>query len=161
MSTRGWTCRHCRFSRGHVLSLSSEHGEPSLGALQRIFFQKSEITTSRSHSEFFLENCPKIALNQYWYFRVVYHVYSVCTYIAKSCWLLWFECSVHVSDWFPKKSLDGGWVGGWVFAKPLSYLSTCSLGRSGNCHSPVLAIENVDVHQPILLDISFDCVHIS
>ena len=25
-----------------------------------------------------------------------------------------FECSVHVSDGFPKKrSLDGGWVGGW------------------------------------------------
>ena len=32
--------------------------------------------------------------------------------IAKSYWLLWFECSVHVSDGFPtKKSLDGGWVG--------------------------------------------------
>ena len=33
---------------------------------------------------FFL-NRPKIALNQYYYFGVVYHVYSVCTYIAKSC----------------------------------------------------------------------------
>ena len=30
--------------------------------------------------------------------------------IAKSYWLLWFECYVHVSDGFPKKSLDG--VGG-------------------------------------------------
>ena len=36
----------------------------------------------------FLENCPKIALNQYCYFGVEYHVYSVCIYIAKSCWLL-------------------------------------------------------------------------
>ena len=48
--------------------------------------------------------------------------------ISKSCWLL---CSVHVSDGFPKKSLDGGWVGGvssiqiilefvFNFAKPLT-----------------------------------------
>ena len=38
---------------------------------------------SRSHSEFcfVLENHPKIALNQYLYFGVVYHVYSVCIYI--------------------------------------------------------------------------------
>ena len=64
---------------------------------------------------FFLENLPKIALNQYWYFGVVYHVYSVCIYIAKSCWILWFECSVHVSDGFP--SLDGGYVGGWALSK--------------------------------------------
>ena len=35
----------------------------------------------------FVENRPKIAINQCWYFGVVYHVYSV---IAKSCWLLWF-----------------------------------------------------------------------
>ena len=34
---------------------------------------------SRSHSDFFLENHPQIALNQYSYFGVVYHVYSVCT----------------------------------------------------------------------------------
>ena len=34
-------------------------------------------------------------------------------YIAKSCWLLLFECSVHVSDGFPKKEvwMEGGWVG--------------------------------------------------
>ena len=30
---------------------------------------------------FFFENLPK-------YFGVVYHGYSVCIYIAKSCWLL-------------------------------------------------------------------------
>ena len=37
---------------------------------------------SRSHSNF-LENLPKIALNQYCYFGVVYHMYSVGIYIAK------------------------------------------------------------------------------
>ena len=34
---------------------------------------------------FFVENHPKIALNQYRYFGVVYHMYSVCIYIVKSC----------------------------------------------------------------------------
>ena len=68
---------------------------------------------------FFVENRPKIALNQYWYFGVVYHVYSVCTYIAKSCWLLWFECSVHVSDGFPKKKV---WMGGWGELYPSIFL---------------------------------------
>ena len=37
---------------------------------------------SRSHSNF-LENLPKIALNQYCYFGVVYHMYSVGIYIEK------------------------------------------------------------------------------
>ena len=41
---------------------------------------------STSHSEFFLvENHPKIALNQYWIFAVVYNVYSVCICIVKNC----------------------------------------------------------------------------
>ena len=40
---------------------------------------------SRSHSDLCVENRPKIDLNQYIYFRVVYHVYSVCNYIVKSC----------------------------------------------------------------------------
>ena len=47
--------------------------------------------------------------------RVSVHDRYYCTYtmcIAKSCWLLWFECSVHVRDEFPKKNLDG--VGGWA-----------------------------------------------
>ena len=40
-------------------------------------------------------------------------MYSVCIlYIAKSCWLLGFECSVHVSDGFPKKKFGWEWVGG-------------------------------------------------
>ena len=34
----------------------------------------------------FLENHPKIPLNQYIYFGVVYHMYSVCIiYIVNSC----------------------------------------------------------------------------
>ena len=32
-------------------------------------------------------------------------VYNI--YIIKSCWLLWFEYFVHVSDGFPKK-MDSG-----------------------------------------------------
>ena len=39
--------------------------------------------------------------------------------------------------------------------------SSTSVGRPGNCQSPVLAIENVDVCQPILLYVSFDGVHLS
>ena len=35
-----------------------------------------------------VENLPKITQNQCSYFGVVYHVYSICIYIAKSCWLL-------------------------------------------------------------------------
>ena len=71
-----------------------------------------------------------------------YHVYSVCIKcIAKSCWLLWCECSVHVSHGF-RKSLDGGWVGGWGelypnlflyffnFAKPLNPLERKRLNQT-------------------------------
>ena len=54
-----------------------------------------------------------------------------CLDISKSCWLLLFSCSVHVSDWFNKNWMAGGWVGWalsifvWIFwnlfnfAKPL------------------------------------------
>ena len=59
-------------------------------------------------------------------------IMCILSVIAKSCWLLWFECSVHVSDGFPKKK---DWIGGLVggvssiqffwdffnFAKPLSH----------------------------------------
>ena len=34
---------------------------------------------------FVLENHPKIPLNQYIYFGVVYHAYYVCIYIVTSC----------------------------------------------------------------------------
>ena len=113
----------------------------TLGALQ-FSTQKSEITMEVggwfqvSRNFFCFENRPKIALDQYWYFGVAYHVYSVWIYIAKSCWLLWFECSVHVSDGFPQKKFGWG-VGGWGelypiffdffnFANPLTLVITCT-----------------------------------
>ena len=45
----------------------------------------------------------------------------------------------------------------------LSHLggSSTSVGRPGHSLSPVLAVENVDVSQPILLDVSSDGVHVS
>ena len=39
--------------------------------------------------------------------------------------------------------------------------SSTSVGRPGNGHSPIIAVENVDVGQPILLDISSDGVRVS
>ena len=42
----------------------------------------------------------------------------LAVYIAKSCLLLLFECSVHVSDGFPKGVDGGGWVGGWAALYP-------------------------------------------
>ena len=39
--------------------------------------------------------------------------------------------------------------------------SSTSVGRPGHCQYPVLAIENVDVCQPILLDVSFDGILVS
>ena len=39
--------------------------------------------------------------------------------------------------------------------------SSTSVGRHGYCHSPVLAIKNVDVCEPILLDIPSDVVYVS
>ena len=38
--------------------------------------------------------------------------------------------------------------------------SSMSVGRPGYCNSPILAVKNVDVRQPILLDISSDGVHV-
>ena len=64
----------------------------------------------RSHSEFvFLENHPKIALNQYRYFGVVYHMYSVCIYVVS-----YYDFSVLSMSvmGFQKKVWMGGWVGG-------------------------------------------------
>ena len=55
-------------------------------------------------------------------------------YIAKSCWLLLFECSAHVSDGFAKKV----WmeVGGWgeLYPRFLDFLNFLTL------RSPLLII---------------------
>ena len=70
---------------------------------------------SRSHSElFWVENHPKIPVDQYRYIGVVYHMYSVCISIVKKLLvimiLVFCQCQWCVS----KKSSDGGgWVGGW------------------------------------------------
>ena len=86
-------------------------------------FQKSEITmevggkVSLGIFVFVLENRPKIALNQYWYFGVVYHVYSVYTLLKV---VGYYDLSVLSSDGFQKKKkLDGGWVGGWGELYPI------------------------------------------
>ena len=44
-------------------------------------------------------------------------MYSVCIIIR-------FECSGRVTDGFPKKKLDRGWVGGWVelYPKKIGFL---------------------------------------
>ena len=56
-----------------------------LGAVQRKKIREY-YGSSRYHSEFFGENHPKIALNQYRYFGVVYHyVFCLYIYIVKSC----------------------------------------------------------------------------
>ena len=72
------------------------------------------------------QNCPKPVLIFWNSIPWVFYIY-----IAKSCWLLLFECSVHVSDGFPKKKFGWG-VDGWGevypsffgiffnFAKPLT-----------------------------------------
>ena len=42
----------------------------------------------------------------------MYHLHFEC--VTKGCKLLCFECSVHVSDGFPKKTLLDRRVGEWV-----------------------------------------------
>ena len=80
---------------------------------------------------FFSQN--SLNLYAYWYFGVVYHVYSICIYIAKSCWILWFECSVHVNGGFPKKSLDGRWVDGVSSIYPSLFLIFLTLPSPLHC----------------------------
>ena len=88
-----------------------------LGALQRNKFKEIRVYYGSGFQVslgmlLFLENHPKIALNQYWHVAVVCHVYYVlytCTLLKVVSYYDFQECSVHVSDGFPKKSLDGGW----------------------------------------------------
>ena len=100
------------------------------------------------------QNGPKPVLI-FWSSRPLCHVYSVCIYIAKSCWLLWFECPVNVSDGFPKKKslVGGGWVG-WAlskffwdffnFTKPLTWVSATVLNHLDvNCSVEASRIEVV------------------
>ena len=72
--------------------------------LSRVFFFYS--LGPRRHSDFFgiFSKSPKPVLI-FWSSIPC----EFCPYIAKSCWLLWFKCSVHVKWWVCKKNW---WVGG-------------------------------------------------
>ena len=70
---------------------------------------------SRSHSIFCVENHPKIALNQYRYFGVVYHMYSVCIYTLLKVVSYYEDCvkrdvrkAGEEEDWKKKKRDRGG-----------------------------------------------------
>ena len=80
-----------------------------LGVLQRKKFKKSEITMEvggwvQVSLKFFSgkssQNSPKPVVIFWSSIPCVFCLY-MC--IAKSCWLLRFECSAHVSDGFKKK----------------------------------------------------------
>ena len=68
---------------------------------------------SRSHSDFLLENYPKIALNQYRYVGVVcHHVLCLYNYTLLKV-VSYYDLSVlSMSVMGFQKKLDGGWVGG-------------------------------------------------
>ena len=63
----------------------------------------------RCYSEFVLENRPKIALNQYWYFGVVYNN-TMCILLKV---VGYYDMSVLTTSvmGFQKKCGWGGWVG--------------------------------------------------
>ena len=68
---------------------------------------------SRSHSEFFLENHPKIALSQHRYFGVVYHIYSVYTLLKVVSYYVLSVLSMSVMGFQNEEVwMGGGWVGG-------------------------------------------------
>ena len=72
-------------------------------------------------------------------------------YIAKTCWLLWFECSVYVSDGFPKKQvwMEGGWVG-WALSNfSLDVWNFCNLANPLNLQQvpPCFPPELWNVHE--------------
>ena len=68
---------------------------------------------SRSHSEFFsVENLPKIPLNQYRYFLVVYHnTYSVYTSLKVVGYYDLSVLSMSVMGFQKKVWMGVGWVG--------------------------------------------------
>ena len=61
---------------------------------------------------FFLENHPKIALNQYRYFGVVYHMYSVCIYCTLLKVVNYYDLSVLSKSVMVSKKKYGWWGGG-------------------------------------------------
>ena len=87
---------------------------PSKGLCKVKKFKKSEITMEvggwvQVSLGFFLENCPKIALNQNLDFGIVYHVYSVYTLLKM---VGYYDLSVlSMSVMVSKNWMVGGWVG--------------------------------------------------
>ena len=82
---------------------------------------------SRSHSDFFVENHPEIALNQYWYFGVVYHVYYV--WIILYTWLKvvsYFHFEFFPCQWWVSKKQNLHGVCGWGELYP-SFFWICGL----------------------------------
>ena len=63
------------------------------------------------------QNSPKPVLI---FWRSIPCVFCLYICIANSCWLLRFECSVHVSGGFPKKVWMG--VGGWGELHPIFFV---------------------------------------
>ena len=63
---------------------------------------------------FCVENHPKIALNQYRYFGVVYHMYSVCIYCTLLKVVSYYDFSVLSKSVMVSKKKFGWWGGGWV-----------------------------------------------
>ena len=114
--------------------------------LQRKKFPKSEITMEvggwvQVLLGFLGENLLKIALNQYWYFGVVYRVFCHC----KSCWLLWFECSVDVSDGFQKIKV---WMdGSELYPSFLWIFGICYLCKAPNSVFAMTYIVLQDYHK--------------
>ena len=104
---------------------------------------------SRSHSEFFFLNHPKIALNQYRYFGVVYHMYYVCINTSKV--VSYYDLSVpSMSMMVSKKKKLWMGVGGWgelypsffwifliflTLQSPLVLTESCGMIQQEDCAS--------------------------
>ena len=91
---------------------------------------------------FLVENHPKIALNQYWYFGVLF-VYTLLKIVC------YYDLSV-LSMSVIKKSLDGGWVGGWGELYPSLFFIfltlQSSLPVSGCC-----CLGGSSIHHPLFV----------
>ena len=76
------------------------------------------------------QNSPKPVLI---FWSSIPSVFCLYIYIAKSCWLLWLECSVHVSDGFQKKKVWMG--GGWGELYPSLFLEFVELCKAWRTNS--------------------------
>ena len=78
---------------------------------------------------FLLENHPKIALNQWYYFGVVYHVYSVCIYALLKV-VGYYDLSVLSMSVMGFQKKKFGWrVGGWGELHPILLLTFLNFAK--------------------------------